>query len=63
MDLRERVISELHAQRVATHSPLTHLPTRAPLRTGEPCLICDKPISMQVMTGRKLYWCATCQVV
>ena len=26
-------------------------------RTGEPCRVCGTPISMQVLAGRKLYWC------
>ena len=31
-------------------------------RNGEPCRICETPIRMEVMAGRKLYWCPTCQV-
>lgn len=31
-------------------------------RNGEPCRICGTPIRMEVMAGRKLYWCPTCQV-
>lgn len=31
-------------------------------RTGEPCRICGEPIAMEVMAGRKLYWCPTCQI-
>lgn len=31
-------------------------------RNGEPCRICGTPISMEIMAGRKLYWCPTCQV-
>ncbi len=30
-------------------------------RNGEPCRICATPIRMQIMAGRKLYWCPTCQ--
>jgi endonuclease-8 len=26
-------------------------------RTGEPCRVCGTPIVMEVMGGRKLYWC------
>ncbi|RZK94290.1 MAG: hypothetical protein EOO66_08485, partial [Methylobacterium sp.] len=32
-------------------------------RHREPCRICHTPISMEIMAGRKLYWCATCQVL
>ena len=31
-------------------------------RKGEPCRICGTPVAMEVMAGRKLYWCPTCQV-
>lgn len=31
-------------------------------RNREPCRICGTPIAMEVMAGRKLYWCPTCQV-
>ena len=30
-------------------------------RNREPCRICGTPISMEIMAGRKLYWCPTCQ--
>jgi len=30
-------------------------------RTGEPCRRCGTPIAMEIMAGRKLYWCPTCQ--
>lgn len=30
-------------------------------RNGEPCRICATPIRMEVMAGRKLYWCPVCQ--
>ena len=26
-------------------------------RTGEPCRLCGTPIAMQILGGRKLYWC------
>lgn len=31
-------------------------------RNGEPCRVCGEPVQMEVMAGRKLYWCAVCQV-
>ncbi len=30
-------------------------------RTGEPCRECGGPISMKLLSGRKLYWCRKCQ--
>ena len=30
-------------------------------RTGEPCRECGKPIAMELMASRKLYWCPSCQ--
>lgn len=30
-------------------------------RTGQPCYICGTPIREQVMEGRNLFWCPTCQ--
>jgi endonuclease-8 len=30
-------------------------------RTGLPCRTCGTPVSMQLLAGRKLYWCPTCQ--
>ncbi len=30
-------------------------------RTGEPCRVCGTDISMELMVGRKLYWCRVCQ--
>lgn len=30
-------------------------------QTGQPCRICDQPVSQKDMVGRKLYWCAACQ--
>lgn len=30
-------------------------------RTGLPCRLCGTPIAMQLLQGRKLYWCPTCQ--
>jgi len=30
-------------------------------RTGEPCLVCGSRVRMQVVAGRKLYWCGRCQ--
>ena len=30
-------------------------------RTGEPCRLCGTPIAMQILGGRKLYWCPTDQ--
>ena len=35
--------------------------TYAAFRHGEPCRICGTPIRMEVMAGRKLYWCEACQ--
>ncbi len=31
-------------------------------RNGEPCRVCGTPIRMEMMAGRKLYWCPVCQV-
>lgn len=31
-------------------------------RNGEPCRVCGNPVRMEVMAGRKLYWCPVCQV-
>jgi endonuclease VIII len=31
-------------------------------RAGEPCRICGTPIRTEVMEGRNLFWCPTCQV-
>lgn len=31
-------------------------------RTGEPCRVCGTPIRTEVMAGRNLFWCPTCQV-
>ena len=30
-------------------------------RNGEPCRICHSPVKMEIMAGRKLYWCPVCQ--
>jgi endonuclease-8 len=30
-------------------------------RTGRPCFICGTPIKTQIMAGRNLFWCPTCQ--
>ncbi|AKA97665.1 Formamidopyrimidine-DNA glycosylase [Corynebacterium ulcerans] len=30
-------------------------------RLGQPCYVCGTPISGQVMEGRNLFWCPTCQ--
>lgn len=30
-------------------------------RAGEPCRICDTPIRTEVLEGRNLFWCPTCQ--
>jgi endonuclease-8 len=30
-------------------------------RNGEPCRVCWCTISLEIMAGRKLYWCAQCQ--
>lgn len=30
-------------------------------RAGLPCLVCERPVSTQVVDGRNLYWCRTCQ--
>ncbi len=30
-------------------------------RNGEPCRICDNPVQVEPMAGRKLYWCPVCQ--
>jgi endonuclease VIII len=30
-------------------------------RTGEPCRVCGTEVRTEVMVGRNLYWCPTCQ--
>jgi len=30
-------------------------------RAGEPCRICATPIRVEMLTGRRLYWCPVCQ--
>lgn len=30
-------------------------------RAGLPCYVCGTPIAEQVMEGRNLFWCPTCQ--
>ncbi|KHD77074.1 Fpg/Nei family DNA glycosylase [Actinoplanes utahensis] len=30
-------------------------------RSGQPCLVCETPISMGGMAGRNTYWCPACQ--
>ncbi len=30
-------------------------------REGEPCRICESKIQIELMAGRKLYWCGNCQ--
>jgi endonuclease-8 len=30
-------------------------------RDGQPCRICATNVSLEIMAGRKLYWCASCQ--
>ena len=30
-------------------------------RTGEPCRVCGTPVRTQVMAGRNLFWCPSCQ--
>jgi endonuclease-8 len=30
-------------------------------RTGEACRVCGTPITMELLGGRKLYWCPSCQ--
>jgi formamidopyrimidine-DNA glycosylase len=32
-------------------------------RTGLPCRVCGTDVATQVMVGRNLYWCPTCQAV
>jgi endonuclease-8 len=32
-------------------------------RTGQPCRICGTPVRTEVMVGRNLFWCPTCQAV
>ena len=32
-------------------------------RTGQPCRWCGTPIATEVMVGRNLFWCPTCQAV
>lgn len=31
-------------------------------RTGEPCRVCGTPIATEVMAGRNLFWCPSCQL-
>lgn len=30
-------------------------------RTGQPCLVCERPIRTQVLAGRNAFWCPHCQ--
>ena len=30
-------------------------------RNGEPCRVCGRKINLEMMVGRKLYWCPKCQ--
>lgn len=30
-------------------------------RTGQPCLVCERPVRAQVLAGRNLFWCSRCQ--
>lgn len=30
-------------------------------RTGQPCLVCARPVRTEVLGGRNLFWCARCQ--
>ena len=30
-------------------------------REGQPCRVCSTNVSIEIMAGRKLYWCAGCQ--
>ncbi len=30
-------------------------------RNGEPCRVCGRKINLEIMAGRKLYWCPKCQ--
>jgi endonuclease-8 len=31
-------------------------------RTGQPCLVCERPVRTEVLAGRNLFWCPRCQV-
>ncbi len=31
------------------------------LRTGRPCPRCGQPVQSQLLSGRRLFWCAGCQ--
>ncbi|MGF2946704.1 Fpg/Nei family DNA glycosylase [Mycobacterium sp. Lab-001] len=47
------------------HGPPSYLPGRPRTyvyrRAGELCRVCGEPISMAVLEGRNMFWCATCQ--
>ena len=30
-------------------------------RAGEPCRVCGTPVATEVLDGRNLFWCPTCQ--
>jgi formamidopyrimidine-DNA glycosylase len=30
-------------------------------RTGQPCLVCGRPVRTEVLAGRNSFWCARCQ--
>jgi formamidopyrimidine-DNA glycosylase len=32
-------------------------------RTGLPCRVCATEVRTEVMVGRNLYWCPTCQAL
>ena len=30
-------------------------------RTGQPCLVCGRPVRTDVLNGRNVFWCSQCQ--
>jgi endonuclease-8 len=32
-------------------------------RTGQPCLVCGRKVSTEVLSGRNVFWCSRCQPV
>lgn len=30
-------------------------------RTGQPCLVCDRPVRTEILAGRNSFWCSRCQ--
>lgn len=70
-DLRTMLRAGVRAGRIVTTQPRHRDRRTGPAsradsfyvyrRTGLPCRICATPVHTEVMAGRNLYWCLTCQ--